>query len=128
MSRSNSATKRSLLGGYYLTIKDEDAKKRYVQKLSIVGGVDPYEVNKDEWKDDVELWPNISYVNVGMFLLLTPSPYSGEELKNYKSLDCYKNFLSGWVREVLVMPISADVTHGSEKMTVLIAKVRHCRQ
>ena len=33
-----------------------------------------------------------------MYLLVTPSPYSGEDLVNYKSMDCYINFLSGWVR------------------------------
>ena len=54
------------------------------------------------WQDDVDLWPGITYVNLGMHLLLTPSPYTGEDLMNYKSLECYKNFVSGWVREVLV--------------------------
>ena len=48
--------------------------------------------------------------------------------KNCKSLDCYQNLLSGWIKEMLVMPIWADVTHGSGKKTVLIAKVRHCWQ
>ena len=37
-----------------------------------------------------------------MYLLVTPSPYTGEDVMNYKSLDCYKTFLSGWVREILV--------------------------
>ena len=41
-----------------------------------------------------------------MYLLVTPSPYSGD-LLNYKSLDYYQNFLSGWV-EVLVRSVTDD--------------------
>ena len=55
--------------------------------------------------------------NLGMYLLVTPSPYSEEDLMNYKSLDCYKKFLSGWVREVLVRLSSVtddEGTHGEE--------------
>ena len=38
-----------------------------------------------------------------MYLLYSASLYIGEEdLLNYKCLDCYINFISGWVREVLV--------------------------
>ena len=55
-----------------------------------------------------------------MYLLVTPSPYSGEDLMNYKSLDCYRNFLSGWVREVLVRSVTDD--EGVEKR-VVTAKV-----
>ena len=89
-------------------MKDEDAKKRYLHKLQVIGGLDPYETEKNEWEDDVDLWPSITYVNLGMYLLVTPSPYSGEDLMNYKSLDCYRNFLSGWVREVLVRCVTDD--------------------
>ena len=32
----------------------------------------------------------------------------GEDLLNYKSLDCYRRFVAGWVREVLVYVASAD--------------------
>jgi len=37
-----------------------------------------------------------------MYVLLMPSPYSQEDFLNYKSLDCYRNFVAGWVREVAV--------------------------
>ena len=72
-------------------MKKEDAKKRHSRNLHVIGGLDPYETEKKEWEDDVDLWPNIAYVNLGMDLLITPSSYSGEDLMNYKSLDCYSN-------------------------------------
>ena len=61
-----------------------------MDKLMAIGGVDPYEIPKNEWQDDIDLWPGITYINLGMYLLLTPSPYTGEDLMNYKSLECYK--------------------------------------
>ena len=82
-------------------MKDEDARKRYLDKLQVVGGLDPYETEKNEWQDDVDVWPSITYVNLGMYLLVTPSPYCREDLMNYKSLDCYRYILYGWVREDL---------------------------
>ena len=78
------------------------------------------ETERKEWKDDVDLWPSVTHVNLGMYLLVTPSPYNGEDLLNYKSLDCNKNFLSGWVREVLVRSVTDD--KGVEK-GVVTAKV-----
>ena len=95
-----------MLPGYFLSLQDKDGRKRYMEKLMAIGGVDPYEIPKNEWQDDIDLWPGITYINLGMYLLLTPSPYTGEDLMNYKSLECYKNFVSGWVREVLVKDFS----------------------
>ena len=36
-------------------------------------------------------------MHVGMYLVLSPSPYTSNDLLNYKSLDCYVNFISGFV-------------------------------
>lgn len=55
-------------------------------------------------------------VHVDMYLLVTPSPYTSEDLVNYKSMDCYVNFLSGWVREVMVKA-------PSDHLRVVIARV-----
>ena len=59
----------------------------------------------EDWKDDVDLWPNTSYINLGMYLLFSPSPYTQEDLENYKSLECYQRFIAGWVRDVLVKDV-----------------------
>lgn len=98
----SAAKRKLLLGGYFSAMKEVEGKKRYQDKLKLIDGIDPYETDKSEWLDDVDLWPSISHIHVGMYLLHTPSPYTGEDLLNYKSLDCYRNFLSGWVREVMV--------------------------
>lgn len=108
-------SKPPFLPGYVSSIQDQDAKKRYLDKIGIIGGLDPYETVRSEWQDDVDLWPAVTCVNIGMYLLLTPSPYTSEELKNYKSLDCYINFLSGWVREILVKTVDDN--------RIIIAKV-----
>jgi len=41
---------------------------------------DPYEVPRNEWMDDVDLWPAIMYIHVGMYLVLTPSSYTNEKI------------------------------------------------
>ena len=106
---------KRFLPGYMTSIQDQDAKKRYLDKLGVIGGLDPYETVRNECQDDVDLWPTVTSVHIGIYLLVTPSPYTGEELKNYKSLDCYINFRSGWVREILVKTI--------DDTRIIIAKV-----
>ena len=59
-----------------------------------------------------------------MYLLVTPSPYRGEDSLNYKSLDCYRNFLSGWVREVLMRTVTYD--KGVEKRVVTAKVCTEC--
>ena len=51
-----------------------------------------------------------------MYLLYTPSKYTGDNLLNYKSLHYYVNFVSGWVREVMVKVFN--------KRRVVLGKVR----
>ena len=97
-----SASKKQFLPGYFSSLEIAESRKRYEDKISIIGGMDPYETYKNEWEDDIDLWPCVTSVHVAMYLLVTPSPYTSEDLVNYKSMDCYVNFLSGWVREVMV--------------------------
>ena len=114
---AESGKRKPLLGGYLAALRDREGRERYCKKLSVTGGVDPYEVPRNEWMDDADLWPAITYIHVGMYLVLTPSPYTNEDLLNYRSLDCYVNFVSGFVREVLVKAL------GDRR--IVIAKVRN---
>ena len=81
-------------------------KKRYREKLQLIDGQDSYELPRSEWKGDVDLWPEVTYVNVGMYLLFAPSPYTRKELQNYKSMQSYQRFIAGWVREILVKALA----------------------
>jgi hypothetical protein len=60
---------------------------------------------RKEWKDGIDLRPEVTYVDVGTYLLFAPSPYTHEELRNYKSMQSYQRFIAGWVREILVKDI-----------------------
>ena len=94
--------KRVLIGAYFGSLQDSEGKARYLEKLSMLDGFDPYESEKSQWHDDIDLWPSITHIHLAMYLLYTPSQYTGDDLLNYKSLDCSLNFVSGWVREVMV--------------------------
>lgn len=118
-STSVNSVMDSFLPGYFATLTSDASRERYKNKLQFIDGIDPYEVVKDEWSDDLDLWPNISHVHACMYLILTPSPYSEKDMLNYKSLDSYQNFVNGWVRQVLVKEAGQD-------KRIIIGKVSYC--
>ena len=81
---------------YYQGLNIE-AKKRYDVKLGILGSLsDPYSGLKNlpanlEWQH----WPSIEYPDIYNYLITTPSLYTKDKLKEYKSLEAYKYFTSG---------------------------------
>ena len=60
-----------------------------------------------------------SYPDIVFYLLHTTSFVSFEEVKNYKSLQSYKYFTSGWVLEV------EWKTYSEEEIILILGKVRH---
>ena len=114
---ASSKTQEGFNSGYSSSIVDKESKQRYADKLKIINGSDPCELPKKEWEDNIEMWPAITYVHVCMYLILYPSPYTQDDMLNYKSLDSFKNFQNGWVREVLVKEIN--------QKKVVIGKVKH---
>ena len=73
-----------MLPGYLQTLVNKAAENRYREKLDYISGVDPYEIHKTEFKDNLDLWPDV-YIHVGMYLLFKESSYTQESLMNYKS-------------------------------------------
>ena len=60
---------------------------------------DPYTCSEG-WKDDVSLMPDVNWPDVYNYLINTPSSFTNESLKAYKSLESYNFFICGHVQEV----------------------------
>ena len=104
---------------YYQEL-EEDAKKRYNIKLDIVSEKlnDPYTLSTEMITP--QALPDVQYPDIYNYLISTPSVYTKEYLKAYKSLEVYKYLLAGWVGEV-----SAHYVEDSNEKVILYAKVRH---
>ena len=102
---------------YYYGL-DEDAKKRYLMKLNSVSEEtdDPYTFLSQPLTVSSTL-PDIQYPDIYNYLIETPSVYTKDDLKAYKSLDAYKYLLAGSVGEVSV--------HYVHEKIIIRAKVRH---
>ena len=71
---SKKAAKKGFNPGYSSSIVDTESKQRYAYKLRLISGYDPYELPGEEWQDNIEMWPAITFVHVCMYLILNPSP------------------------------------------------------
>ena len=97
------ANASKMFSTYYYGL-EEIAKQRYRQKVERAGLVDdPYvtleqRIQSEDWQN----WPRIEYPDIYNYLIQTPSIYTGESLRAYKSLDGYNFFLNGWVSNVSV--------------------------
>lgn len=80
-----------------------DVKRRYLDKIEVLGSNDPYFILKDSsiiWTTDLDVLPHIyTYIHPDIFnyLVLTKSFYTLDQFKAYTSLDAYNFFVSGWV-------------------------------
>ena len=101
-----SATKKTEKS--YIDHLDAETRKCYIEKLNVVGGVDPYTVDKHDWRDDVDLFPAVTYVDLLIYLMHNPSLYTFESFRAYKSLEAFNYFLSGRVKELKVTEMKND--------------------
>lgn len=93
---------------YFQELKNNDDRKRYEEKMELLGCLeDPYcrmerkggcRSGCVDWMD----WPSVSYADIYNYLINTPSEYTHEMLKAYKSTDGYNFFMNGWVNNILV--------------------------
>ena len=108
---------------YYREL-DEEAKVRYREKLAMLGDVDdPYIKERQSTVTDWQQWPEVEYPDIFNYLVATPSLYTQDQLKAYKSLDAYNFFVNGWVSNVSVVSLA------SRPGTLLaLAQVKHSQR
>ena len=74
----------------YYSAPQEKANTRYREKLRILGKIaDPFANWQPGPSLDWQEWPDVGYGDVFNYLIESPSIYTGELLKAYKSLDAY---------------------------------------
>ena len=87
-----------------------EAAVRYKKKLDLVG-LDqcPFKYSGDTWINNPNQWPEIMYHDVYNYLIKFPGVFSGEAMDNFRSLEAYKFFVSGWVQTVFHMRLSGNI-------------------
>ncbi|XP_024859127.1 uncharacterized protein LOC112450070 [Kryptolebias marmoratus] len=92
-----------MLSAYYNSLSPSD-KISYAAKLTLVNGIrlnDPYALHAGEWINDEKKWPKIQWPDIHSYLIETPSVYSRESLKSYKTLDAYCYVTDNHVQDIL---------------------------
>lgn len=80
---------------------DTVSRSRYDEKISLIGLNEcPYKLPAGSWENNPLRWPNLHLGNVFTYLLKTPGVFTGETMDNYKSLEAYNYFISGWVETI----------------------------
>ncbi|ELU10245.1 hypothetical protein CAPTEDRAFT_185960, partial [Capitella teleta] len=105
-----SARRSSFVSQYVGTVPDKD-RLLYLEKLVLTSGEeipDPYSIGEADWIVDIREWPIISWPDIHGYLIDTPSLYTKEKLRAYKSLDAVNYVLCGHVQEIKYHGISPE--------------------
>jgi len=98
----------------YRNSLDEVSRRRYDEKCALIGKIDPYVLEKSKWSNDVKMWASVSYPDIVNFLLFSTSAYTMTQLKSYKGLDAYNQFINGWVRDSVVHCVNNVCLHAAK--------------
>ena len=92
---------------YINKLKGSD-REAYTTKLLLKTGEqlpDPFSLN-DGWLNDITMLPELSWRDVTEYLIDTPSRFTKEAMKAYKSLEAYDYFMCGHVQDCFYHKIS----------------------
>lgn len=95
-SQSTSSTTSSSFSDYFYKL-EPNVKARYIEKISLCDGIDPYAMNKDSFSTDFKDLPKLEFPDISNYLVVQTSFYSKQQMKAFKSLEAYNFFVCGWV-------------------------------
>ena len=76
-----------------------EAKARYLDKLTSIGGVDPFCISKNDCLSCS--LPPVDASDIVSYLVLQTSFVTAKQFKAHKSMEGYNQFVCGWVKDVL---------------------------
>lgn len=85
----------------YVRSLSEDDRSNYIKKLTLSSGdLLPDPLSIADWSDDVQFLPDITNMDLVHYLIYTPSEFTQQSLRAYKSLEAYNFFIAGHVQDV----------------------------
>ena len=105
----------------YFESLNEDDRLAYRKKLLLESGKtlpNPYSLRND-WIQDVDALPEVPWEDETHCLIETPSIYTKEKLKAYKSLEAYDYFVCGHFQKCYYHPIKKSISFCFVKSQVL---------
>lgn len=89
--------------------------ERYAQKVKLCDNVDPFTIDSKTSSREMQLLPRVTYLDAYNYLVFKTSFYTHQSLSAFKSLESYKLYENGWVRDMYL--------HRVDSKTIVIAKV-----
>ncbi len=78
-----------------------DAKRKYLNKIELVNGVDPFLLPSSSHSTATPAsLPPVEASDIVSYLVLQTSFLTAKQFKAYKSLEAYNQFIKGWVKNV----------------------------
>ena len=90
----------------------EEAKKRYLEKLKLIAGQDPFKLASSPncgAASRARDLPPVEASDIVSYLVLQTSVLTAKQFKVRKSLEAYNQFVSGWVKDVCPWYINGRV-------------------
>ena len=81
------------------------ARARYLQKIELCDGFDPYCLKKKDFSYDLNDFPSVEFPDISNYLVLQTSFFTCRQMKAFKSLEAYNNFVCGWFHDLGVKRI-----------------------
>ena len=92
---------------------DLKAKERYKEKIKLNENADLYTLQKEAFTESTDCFPKVTLPDIVNYFLFAPSPLTKEQLKAYKSLESFNQFVSGWMKDVRIKLIKNNMLlHG----------------
>ncbi len=108
------------LSDYCIALETKD-KQHYLSKLTLSSGEKlPNPLALSDWSDDIKNLPNITWRDATEYLIDSPSVFTEESMKAYKSLEAYDYFVCGHVQGCFYNRISEKTEFCFIKSEVII--------